>query len=132
MMKKFEDAQEEIGRVEKQNPDLLGIQYTRAYIFAVNGEREKALVIIRDLDIYEYTALIAPVYSLLGMKDEAIENIQEVIKNGFFEIKTYPYTYIALTENPFLDGLRDDPRFREIVKEEKKKYQERVKKFSDI
>ncbi len=132
MMKKFDEAEKVIAQVEKSERDNPNIQRTRAYIFAVKGEKEKALSIISDLDPYEFTALIAPVYSLLGMKDEAIENIRDVIKNGFAKIKTYPYTYDVLTENPFFEGLRDDPRFQEIVREEKIKYQERVKKYSDI
>ncbi len=132
MMEKYDEAEQVIAQVEKQNANLPGIQYVRAYIFAVKGEKEKALAIIHDLDPYEFTSLIAPVYSILGMKDEAIENIQEVIKNGFFKVKTYPYTYYSLIENRFFDGLRDDPRFQEIVKEEKKKYQERLKKYSDL
>ncbi len=132
MMKKYDEAEKIIGKVEKIEPDNPNIQLTRAYIFAANGEKEKALAIIHDLDPYEFTALIAPVYSILGMKDEAIENIQEVIKKGFLEIKTYPYTYYALIENHFFDGLRDDPRFQKIVMEEKKKYQDIAKKYADI
>jgi serine/threonine protein kinase/Flp pilus assembly protein TadD len=132
MMKKYEEAEQVIARVEKQNADLPGIQYTRAFLYAIEGEKEKALAIIKDLDPYIYTSLISSVYSLSGMKDEAIEHIRDVIKNGFTEIKTFPYTYRSLTGNHFLDGLRDDPRFRDIVKEEKKKYQDRVKKYSQI
>jgi tetratricopeptide (TPR) repeat protein len=92
MMKKFDETEKVIAQVEKSERDNPNIQRTRAYIFAVKGEKEKALSIISDLDPYEFTALIAPVYSLLGMKDEAIENIRDVIKNGFTKIKTYPYT----------------------------------------
>lgn len=132
MMKKYDEADKVIDPVEKLEPDNPSIQWIRAYIFAVNGEKEKALTIIKDLDPYLFTALISPVYSLLGMNDEAIENIREVIKNGFYKVKTYPYTYYSLTENTFFYGLRDDSRFQEIVKEEKKKYQERLKKYSDI
>jgi hypothetical protein len=89
---------------------LPGIRYTRAYLFAIEGETDKALAIIKDLNPYTFTALISTVYSMLGMKDEAIENIQDVIKNGFSEIKTYPYAYRSLTGNHFFNGLRDDPR----------------------
>ncbi len=132
MMAKYDEAEQAIAQVEKQDADLLEIQYVRAYRFAVGGDKEKALAIVRDLDPYEFTALIAPVYSILGMKDKAIENIQDVIKNGFFKVKTYPYTYYSLIKNRFFDRLRDDPRFQKIVKEEKQKYQERLKKYSDL
>ena len=132
MMKKYDEAKEEIARVEKLDPDKLGIQYSRAYIFAVKGEKEKTLAIIKGLDPYYLTHLISSVYSILGMKDEAIENIQEVIKKGFSELQTYPYSYHVLIKNYFYDNLRDDPRFKEIVKKEKKKYQEKLKKYGDI
>ena len=132
MMKKYDEAKEEIARIEKLYPDKLDIQYLRAYIFAVKGEKEKALAIIKDLDPYYLTHLISSVYSILGMKDEAIENIQEVIEKGFYELQTYPYSYHVLTKNYFYDNLRNDPRFKEIVKKEKKKYQRRLKKYGDI
>ena len=132
MMKKYDEAKEEIARVEKLYPDKLDIQYLRAYIFAVKGEKEKALAIIKDLDPYYLTQLISSVYSILGMKDEAIENIQEVIEKGFYELQTYPYSYHFLIKNYFYDNLRNDPRFKEIVKKEKKKYQGRLKKYGDI
>jgi len=132
MMKKYDEAKEEIARVEKLDPDKLDIQYSRAYIFAIKGEKEKALIIIKNLDIYYFTHLISSVYSILGMKDEAIENIQEVIDKGFYELQTYPYSYHVLIKNYFYDKLRDDPRFREIVKKEKKKYQEKLKKYGNI
>jgi len=132
MMKKYDEAKEEIARVEKLDPDKLDIQYSRAYIFAVKGEKEKALAIIKDLDPYYLTHLISSVYSILGMKDEAIENIQEVIEKGFYELQTYPYSYHVLIKNYFYDSLRNDPRFKEIVKKEKKKYQRKLKKYGDI
>jgi len=132
MMKKYDEAKEEIARVEKLDPDKLDIQYPRAYIFAVKGEKEKSLAIIKDLDPYYFTYLISSVYSILEMKDEAIQNIQEVIETGFYKLQTYPYSYHVLTKNHFYDNLRDDPRFKEIVKKEKKKYQEKLKKYGDI
>jgi TolB-like protein/Tfp pilus assembly protein PilF len=132
MMKKYDEAKEEIARVEEFNPDKPGIQYSRAYIFALKGEKEKALAIIKDLNPYYLTHLISSVYSILGMKDEAIENIQEVIDKGFYKLQTYPYSYHVLIKNYFYDNLRDDPRFKEIVKKEKKKYQEKLKKYADI
>ncbi|MBA7714873.1 hypothetical protein ES703_123905 [subsurface metagenome] len=90
------------------------------------------MAIIKDLDPYYLTHLISSVYSILGMEDEAIENIQKVIDKGFYKLQTYPYSYHVLTKNYYYNSLRDDPRFKEIVKEEKKKYQEKLKKYSDI
>ena len=42
------------------------------------------------------------------------------------------YSYLDLVHNPFLDNLRDDPRFREIVEAQKKVYEGLVKKYGDL
>lgn len=132
MMKKYEEAKEEIARVEEINPQSPGIQYTRAMIFAAKGKKERALAIIKDKDPYYLTYLMSSVYAVLGMKDEAIENIEKAIERGFYEIKAYLYSYPFLINNHFYDSLRDDPRFQEIVKKEKEKYEEKLRKYGDL
>ncbi|MBN1273950.1 MAG: protein kinase [Candidatus Aminicenantes bacterium] len=132
MMKKYKEAEKILTRLEETDPDLPDIRYTRAYILAASGEREEALNIIKGLDPYLYSHLLSSVYAALGMKDEAIENIQKVIKNGFLEIKTYPYHYPALLHNHFYDNLRGDNRFEEILRKEKDKYEKRLKKYHDL
>lgn len=132
MMGKYEKAEVETARVEKIDPSEEGIQYIRAYLYALKGEKKKALAIIKDLDPFKFTYLISPVYSILGLKDDAVKNIQLVIEEGFLELKTFPYTYQVLMNNPFFESLHDDARFKEIVNEEKKKHQDRQKKYSNI
>ncbi|MGQ9673846.1 MAG: TPR end-of-group domain-containing protein [Candidatus Aminicenantales bacterium] len=66
------------------------------------------------------------VYALWGMKDEAIDAMQKSLSKGGF------YRYLALTSNPFHDNLRGDPRFDQIVAQEKKKYEDRSEKYGDI
>ncbi len=131
-MKKYDEAEEEIARAEKISPSHPDIQYTRAMIFAARGEKEKALPIISGINPYYFSYLISSVYSALGMKDEAIENIKEVIERGFYEIYTYSYAYPFLISNHFYDSMRDDPEFKEIVKKQKKTYEERLKKYGDL
>jgi serine/threonine protein kinase/Tfp pilus assembly protein PilF len=129
MMEKCEVAEKEIARAESLEPDNPEVRYARAMIYSVRGEKDKALAIIKNIDPFFYTSLLSNVYSRLGMKDEAINNIKEAIERGFSELKTYPYSYLNLNNNHFYDGLRGDSRFKEIIKEEKSKYKDRLKKY---
>jgi len=132
MQKKYEEAEEEIARAERLNPEEPDIRYTRALIFAIEGKKEEALAIIEGKNPYYFTSLFSKVYSLLGMKDEAIENINKAIERGFYEVQTFLQTYLVLMSDHYLDNLRDDPRFKKIIKRQKKKYEEYVKKYGDL
>jgi tetratricopeptide (TPR) repeat protein len=130
MMKKYDDAGEKIAQAEKLNPKSLTIRYYRAWVAAAKGEKEKALTLIEGKKIYRYH--VTSIYSLLGMKDEAIENIKKGIDIGFREAQEYLYTYLFLKNNPSYERLDEDPRFKEIVESEKKKYDERLKKYGQF
>jgi TolB-like protein/Tfp pilus assembly protein PilF len=95
------------------------ISYLRAVLAALNGNRDLALAESRSPDVY----------ALLGMKDEGIQALKDINR-------TKPvfnnYSYLDLVHNPFLDKLRDDPRFREIVAAQKKVYDGLVKKYGDL
>jgi serine/threonine protein kinase len=132
LMGKYERAEAESALVEKTDPGNPESQYIRAYLYAIRGEKDRALAVIQELNKFKYTYLITSVYSILGLKDEAINNIQSVIDEGFRELKTFPYNYQVLNNNPFYGSLRDDLRFQEIVDLEYRKYQVRQKKYSDI
>jgi len=95
------------------------LSYLRAVLAALNGNRDLALAESRSPDVY----------ALLGMKDESIQALKDINR-------TKPvfnnYSYLDLVHNPFLDKLRDDPRFREIVEVQKKVYDGLVKKYGDL
>jgi len=63
------------------------------------------------------------------MKDEGIQALKDIYKAN--PIRNL-YPYLDLLHNPFLDKLRDDPRFREIVAAQKKVYDGLVKKYGDL
>jgi serine/threonine protein kinase/Tfp pilus assembly protein PilF len=119
MMKKYDNAKEQLTRAEKINPGYPGIQSYRALIFAAKGEREKALSLRKN----------GPVYSLLRMKDEAIKYIDDEIKK---DKEHFQYSYLPLANSALYDNLRDDERFHEIVKKQKKRYEERLKKYGKL
>ena len=129
MMKRYDEAEEEIAKVFGFDSNNPGIKYTRAYNYARQGKREQALSIIRGLDEFVFTTLITSVYALIGMKDEALSNLEKVIDLGFMNTQTYPYCYPVLKTNPFLDNLRNDPRFVRILEEAEKKHKIMLKKY---
>jgi TolB-like protein/Tfp pilus assembly protein PilF len=95
------------------------LSYLRTVLAALNGNRDLALAESPSPDVY----------ALLGMKDEAIQALKDIYKAN--PIRN-PYSYLDLVYNPFLDQLRSDPRFREIVAAQKKIYEGLVKKYGDL
>ncbi len=95
------------------------LSYLRAVLAALKGDRDLALAESQSPDVY----------ALLGMKDEGIQALKDINR-------TKPvfnnYSYLDLINNPFLDKLRDDPRFREIVAAQKKVYDGLVKQYGDL
>jgi hypothetical protein len=119
--KKLAKAKTILERVAKINlgTTTRQLSYLRAVLAALNGDRDLALAESRSPDIY----------ALLGMKDEGIQALKDINR-------TKPvfnnYSYLDLLYNPFLDKLRTDPRFREIVEAQKKVYEGVLKKYGDL
>jgi serine/threonine protein kinase/tetratricopeptide (TPR) repeat protein len=92
-----------------------------ALILASKGQRQEALKILKEPNIRNLYA-----YCLLDMKDEAISLITGYIKNNTTSL------YLNLLNNPFFQNLGKDPRFKEIIADEKIKYDKLLKKFGDL
>jgi serine/threonine protein kinase/Tfp pilus assembly protein PilF len=118
-MGKYDEAEELLKKAERFHARFSNIQNYKSLVFAAKGEKDKALAIRRS----------GAVYSLLGMKDEAIQYIQDEMKKDY---EHHECSYLSLLNSPFYDSLRDDTRFQEILKKAKQKYEERLKKFSDL
>jgi hypothetical protein len=69
---------------------------------------------------------------LVGMKDEAIRYIKKGNEEGFQLIKDYLYPYPLLMSNPFFENLRNDPRFQEVVRNEKKRFDEKNRQYGAL
>jgi len=119
MMKKYEKAKEVLTKAEKINPEYSSVQYYKALLFAAKGEKKKALSLRKN----------GAVYSLLGMKKEAIKYINKQIKRGK---EHFQYSYLPLLNSHVYDNLRDDPQFEKILEIQEKKYEDRLKKFGDL
>jgi len=131
MMKKYEEADKQITKATQLAPDEAAIRRYQALVWAARGEKERALELIKH-EKYRAGQIITSLFSLLGMKDEAIKNIKLEIDHGLEESGRYLYSYPFLKTNPCYDNLSDDPRFQEILKQEKKKYEEKLKKYGDL
>jgi len=134
-MKNFEAAAMEITRAETIQPPISEIQVLirqrRALILAARGEKEKALSLVQGVtEPYRYE--ITNIYSLVGMKDEAIRYIKKGNEEGFQLIKDYLYPYPLLMSNPFFENLRNDPRFQEVVRNEKKRFDEKNRQYGAL
>lgn len=119
MMKRYEKADELIRRGEKATPKAEWVRKYRALLLAIQGDRDGALALYKNSDVY----------ALLGMKDEALQALSQEIRGSVFN----PYLYYQdLVHNPFYDKLRGDSRFEKLVMQEKKLYDEAVKKFGEL
>jgi serine/threonine protein kinase/tetratricopeptide (TPR) repeat protein len=127
MMKEYGKADQEMAKVARVQPGLPALAYLRALLAAARGEKEKALQFI-DRAERPYQYCITCAYSLLGMRDESIQNIQLGIDVGFEEVQHYLYSYLLLENNPCFDNLKDDPRFIKILAERKEVHDRRIKK----
>ena len=131
MLKRYEDAEVQISKVEKVIRDDSLSRHLHAWIFAAKGEKGSALELIEDSDhtfLYRFTCI----YALLGMKNEAMTNIEIGIAKGFDIFKDYFYSYPYLRNTPCYDNLRDDPRFQEVLDKEKVKYEKKLRKYRDL
>jgi len=133
MMGQFLQVENELNKVMKLNPKSgkSFLEVYRALFWAKKGQKDRALNLIKDIED-QYTIPITCVYSLLGMKDEAIDNILYGIEHGLQKSQSYLYSFPILNSNPCYDNLRDDPRFIEILKKQKKIYKRYMRRYGDL
>ena len=116
-MNNIERVEEFIRDTEDSHPDYSLLPYCKALLHAALGEKEQALALYRNSEIY----------AVLDMKDEAIEALRGEIRGT----SAIPYIfYRDLLINPFYENLRDDERFIEIIEEERALYDEYTARYS--
>jgi len=133
MMDQFTQAQKELNEVMKVNPNIgeSSLKPTRALLWAKKGQKDRALEFIKDIED-QYLLPITCIYSLLGMKDEAVDNIIFGIENGLQKSQSYLYSFPILNSNPCYDNLRYDPRFVEILEQQRKRYNQNMKRYGNL
>ncbi len=134
-MNRLDEAEARLEGLKKDASDHPDVQqavvHRQALILALRGNREKALRLIEG-DPKPYRFEITNIHAILGMKGQAIENIKYANENGYELIQDYMYSYPYLMTNPLFRNLRGDPRFEEIVRNEKAKFEEKMRKFGDL
>ena len=107
---------EKVYEVEKANPtggkDVASPWL--AYAYALQGEREKALQLLGQLEDLErrngrvFAYAVAMVHLRLGQREQAIDWLERSYRD-----KELPISFIKV--NPALDPLRGDPRFEKLA-----------------
>ena len=117
MNKKYEEAENFLKESEKISPEHSEINTSRAFWFAAIGKKREALS-IKKISKWRKGQL----YSLLGMKDEALKLISEGSEDS----------YLSLLNYPFYKNLLRDPRYRKILDKLKEKYENFSKIFKEF
>lgn len=107
----FREALEEFDKVRHTDP--IYIDWEKAYAYALAGKRDEVMSMIAKIEkanktgqrrLYNYAA----VYGALGEKDKAFAELNQ--------IRSYPMMAASLKFDPQMDPLRDDPRFKDLLK----------------
>jgi TolB-like protein len=107
MMHDLKTAESAIAKAEYINPQLSWIPRYKSIYYAALGKKVEALNLYRG----------STTYLLLNMNEEAM---QQLVKEQ--EGRSFFSTYLMLNQNPIYTPLRTDPRFIELLKQEKEKY----------
>ncbi len=130
MMNRLDEAQREIDFANKIEPVGKSMTFPQAMLAAARGDKEKALRLIGGEETIDLNS--ACIYIFLGMKDEAIQSIEQGIARGFEAQRQYLFTYLMLDKNPIFKPLRTEPRFKKILQQEKAKYRKKLRTFARL
>ena len=95
-------------RAQRFPDDEAHISSLLGYTYVLKGNREKALEIVEELH-QQGNLNTAKIYLALGDKDMAINILERT-----YEQRSFLLMYV-IKEAPWLDGLRDDPRFIDLL-----------------
>ncbi|MDH7511529.1 MAG: protein kinase [Clostridiales bacterium] len=130
MTHRLDEAEKEIQRAQNIKPSHPDVTLNKGLLEAARGENEKALACIHKEERKGF--VVTWIYILLGMKAEAIRNIEAGIEKGFETHGEYLYSYPSLAKNPVYRKLNDEPDFQEILKREEANYKEKLKKYRKL
>ncbi len=142
LMKRYDAAAAELAMADTLAPGEAYVGFVRALSAAAKGERKAALAAIEPALATgrasgrptRFTYYLSRVYAVLGMKNEAIDNMELAIDNCFEDVQDYVYFFPFLnnTRDYFYDKLRGEPRFTELLRREERKYAERLEKYGGL
>ena len=118
----IEKATMELEDILAKNPELHSQKLFLAYCYFARGENERALALVDDRVLETARAdqdiayRLATVYALANEVDLAIEWLERSISMGN---ENYPW----VAGNPNWEGMRDEPRFKEILEDLKARWE---------
>jgi tetratricopeptide (TPR) repeat protein len=121
---RYDEANEMYAKFRNLYPD--GGKYRRflkASLYAVNGERDKAL----SINLGGRAKL--RIYLLLKMSEESIQYLNEDFER---KKKLEESWYLRLKNHQLYDFLHSDPRFQKMLAKHKEIYEENLEKYWDI
>ena len=128
LMKRTDAAAAELSLAETLAPGTGYVFAVRALLAAARGDKKEALEFLagaRDPECpAKYTYYRSRVYAVLGLKDQAVGDIDMAIERGFDDVFDYLYCFPFLnnTRDYFYDKIRGDPRFIEILRRQERTY----------
>jgi adenylate cyclase len=114
-LKKVDEARSLLERCEQAKPNFRLNNTLRALLFAVEGEKDKALAIPTDL----LNRIL--IYTFLGMKDKAIYSLKELTERDKDQSTS---SYLNIKNSPIFNDLHDDNRFKAILTSQKTMYED--------
>jgi len=122
---RVDEAQGLVEDVLRQHPHLDGVRPVLAWCLSARGEHERARALVTDR-VREIAAAdhdiafwLASFYGMEGLADDAVEWVRRAVRLGN---ENYP----LFAQSRKLDSLRGDPRFREIMDDLKRRFDERT------
>ncbi len=121
---RIDEALAIVNEVLAQHPHFDGLQVLKGWCLSAQGRPEEARALITprveetaaaDHDISFW---LASFFAMEGMVEKSIEWVERAVKLGN---ENYP----LFADNPRLDKLRGDPRFRRLLEELKKRWEDR-------
>lgn len=131
-MKLFQEADSELIQIKELDEDSPRLPFYKAILFASLNEKEKALGIVPSEPPPKAMYLITQIHCALGSAAEAIQSIRKGIDTGFEAIQTHMYPYQYLINNSNYAFLRTEPEFQEIVRTQKRIYDDMVAKYRGL
>jgi tetratricopeptide (TPR) repeat protein len=138
LMKRYDAAAAELAMAETFSPGDPLVGAVRALLAAGRGDAKAALAALGPSlppgPSVRRTYYVSRVYAALGMKAEAIDNIEYAIGHAFEEVHDYAYFFPVLNNrrDHFLDRLRGERRFDEILRREEHRYADRLEKYGGL
>jgi tetratricopeptide (TPR) repeat protein len=111
---KEREARSRVEEIPREHRSNFRVRLVEALLLAREGRREDALhamdeAVEKFADIALFAAVqVAEVYATLGRRDEALDWLDRAVRGGDERVEWF-------RRDPFLAGVRDDPRLGEIV-----------------